>query len=109
LFVKFTPSAGFLLTEVVAGSSLGIKIVDMVMAFGTTVSPFIARHEAILANPFPSTSRKPTAEYANYPYPLIRDPHTRSSCLKLYSGCYIAALADVKLELLVCTEVLSCQ
>jgi hypothetical protein len=83
---------------VVAGTSLGIKIVDMVMASGTMVSPFMARHEAILAGPFPSTSCESAAEYAHYPYPPIRDPHARSPCIGFYSGFYIAALADINLE-----------
>jgi hypothetical protein len=91
-------SKAFLLTDLVAGSSLGMKIVDLVMTFGNTASPFIERHATLRANPFPSTSREPLAEYAHYPYPPIRDPHSRSSCTGYYSGCFIAALADINLE-----------
>jgi hypothetical protein len=78
-------SKGFLLTEVIAGTSPGIQIVDLVSTYGNMVFPFIKKHEATLVEPFPSAVHEMTTEYAHYPYPPIRDPQARSSCVGFYS------------------------
>jgi hypothetical protein len=92
-------SKQFLLSDLIPGTSLGIRIAGLLSAQGHTVTPFLARHAEILETPFPPTSRESTAAYAHYPYPPIRDPHWPISCVGLYSAGYIAALADENIKL----------
>jgi hypothetical protein len=92
-------SKQFLLSDLIPGTSLGIRIAGLLSAQGHTVTPFLARHTEILETPFPPTSRESTAAYAHYPYPPIRDPHWPISCVGFYSAGYTAVLADENIKL----------